>query len=287
MKGICPITQKEDFIRKSHIYPKFMWKHLKNTGGSIFRNAANPTKELQNGEITNLLGEKAEQMFSQRELWFEKNLFTPYITNPIINNRFTYNTELYYFAISLLWRVLYINKHCVPQDLSLIVEEAIEDWRSFLNKEIDIPRYFYNIYIMPLDSVKMGLQPNIYDIDFYLLREFDTNIMTACFSKDIAVYCKFPRFCFWGQLRREDANVNYGIKINPKRGILNFKKYNVGSGIVRDYIINRINESAEIAEEISNKLSDKIQDTMVKRLKTNIENLRGSELGRLLLERDY
>ena len=67
-KGICPITLKEDFIRKSHIYPKFMWKHLKSTGGTVFRNAANPTKELQNGEIISLLGEKAEQMFSKREL---------------------------------------------------------------------------------------------------------------------------------------------------------------------------------------------------------------------------
>ena len=38
--------------------------------------------------------------------------------------------------------------------------------------------------------------------------------------------------------------------------------------------INKINESAEIAKEISNKLSNKIQDTMVKHLKTYIENLR-------------
>lgn len=285
-KGICPITLKEDFIRKSHIYPKFMWKHLKSTGGTVFRNVANPTKELQNGEIINLLGKKAEQMFSKRELWFEKNIFTPYVTNPIQYNRFSYNSELYYFAVSLLWRVLYINKSYVNEDIAYIVEEALEDWRSFLNEEVDIPQFFHNIYIMPLDSDKMGLPPNNYDIDFYLLREFDANIMTARFSKDIAVYCKFPRFCIWGQLQREDTGINYGLKIAPNRGILKFKKFNVGDGIVREYIWNRINESANIAENISNKLSDKVQDTMVKRLKTNIENLHDSELGRLLLGRD-
>ena len=286
MKGICPITLKEDFIRKSHIYPKFMWKHLKNTGGTVFRNAANPTKELQNGEIISLLGERAEQMFSKRELWFEKNIFTPYVTDPITCNRFSYDSRLYYFAISLLWRVLYIKKHLVKEDVTPIVKEALEDWRSFLNEDIDVPRLFCNIYIMPLDSDKMGLPPNNYDIDFYLLREFDANIMTARFSKDIAVYCKFPRFCIWGQLQREDTGINYGLKIAPNRGILKFKKFNVGDGIVREYIWNRINESANIAENISNKLSDKVQDTMVKRLKTNIENLHDSELGRLLLERD-
>ena len=172
---------------------------------------------------------------------------------------------------------MYINKGNVKEEVSCIVEDALDDWRSFLNEEIDIPQFFRNIYIMPLDSNKMGLPPNNYDIDFYLLREFETNIMTASFSKDIAVYCKFPRFCIWGQLQRENTEINYGFKIAPNSGILKFKKFNIGNGI----------ESANIAENISNKLSDKVQDTMVKRLKTNVENLRDSELGRLLLEREY
>ena len=51
MRGICPITKCEDDIRKSHIYPKFLWKHLKRTGGTVFRSVDQPTKELQNGLI--------------------------------------------------------------------------------------------------------------------------------------------------------------------------------------------------------------------------------------------
>ena len=51
MRGICPITKCEDDIRKSHIYPKFLWKHLKRTGGTVFRSVDQPTKELQNGII--------------------------------------------------------------------------------------------------------------------------------------------------------------------------------------------------------------------------------------------
>lgn len=286
MNGICPITLKEDCIRKSHIFPKFMWKHLKNTGGYVFRNSANPTKELQNGEIINLLGEKAEQMFSKRELWFERNLFTPYINN-LYNNKLSYGVELYYFAISLLWRVLYVNRNNVQLNLKYIVENALEEWRSFLNEEIELPRIFSNIYIMPLDSDKMRLQQNNYDIDFYLLREFEANIMTALFSKDIAVYCKFPRFCIWGQLLRDNTAINYGIRISPKGGVIKLKKFNIGNGIVRDYIINRIYDSAENTEKISNELPSKVQDTMVKRIKKNIENVRDSELGKLLLERDF
>lgn len=89
MRGICPITKCEDDIRKSHIYPKFLWKHLKRTGGTVFRSVDQPTKELQNGLIINLLGSKAEQMFSKREMWFEKNLFTPYVNRKLYNQKLT------------------------------------------------------------------------------------------------------------------------------------------------------------------------------------------------------
>ena len=44
MRGICPITKCEDDIRKSHIYPKFLWKHLKRTGGTVFRSVDQPLK---------------------------------------------------------------------------------------------------------------------------------------------------------------------------------------------------------------------------------------------------
>lgn len=37
MQGICPITNELDEIRDSHIFPKFLWKHLKDTGGNVFR----------------------------------------------------------------------------------------------------------------------------------------------------------------------------------------------------------------------------------------------------------
>lgn len=191
MKGICPITRQEDDIRKSHIYPQFMWKYLKKTGGTVFRSVSQPTKVLQNGDIRSLLGSKAEEMFSKRELWFEKNIFTPYINGQLNNRKVYYSDELYYFCVSLLWRVLFINKDNIfIESLNKICNEVLEDWRSYLNFEVPSPTKYYNIYLMPLSANILSLPDGISDIDFYLKRSFDSNVMRSLNSDDKAVYCK-------------------------------------------------------------------------------------------------
>lgn len=286
MKDICPITRKEDDIRRSHIYPKFMWKFLKQTGGTVFRSVENPTKELQNGIILDLLGAQAEQMFSKRELWFERNIFTPYVNGDISLKKIRYTEELFYFCVSILWRFLYIHQEKVISPyLKKTVIEALEDWRAFLNEEISYPDKFPNIYMMPLSPDILSLPEEVFEIDFYLKREFDGNIMIATDSKDIAVYCKFPRFVVWGQLAREDTSINYGMRVLPNGGILNFKTFHVAPGVVRNYVIGKISESDEISDKMTAQLSDKVQDTISKRLLSNIDRIKDSELGNLLLER--
>ena len=47
---ICALTHEDCKLRKSHIYPKFMWDFLKETGGDRFRPIHTPTQVLQDGE---------------------------------------------------------------------------------------------------------------------------------------------------------------------------------------------------------------------------------------------
>ena len=140
---------------------------------------------------------------------------------------------------------------------------------------------------MPLSTSILGVPDGIYDIDFYIKREFGDNIMTANFSKDRAVYCKFPRFILWGQLIRDDNSINYGLRIFPSGGQLNLKKFHIGEGVTREYILDKINESAELALKTSQQLSDKVQERISKRLLDNIDKIKDSEMGELLLERTH
>lgn len=67
---------------------------------------------------------------------------------------------------------------------------------------------------MPVSPKLLSLPYGYYDIDSYLMREFDNNVMYALNSKDSAIFCKIPHFIIWGQLVREDQSINYGLKIN-------------------------------------------------------------------------
>lgn len=138
---------------------------------------------------------------------------------------------------------------------------------------------------MPISSKILSLPDGIYDIDFYMKREFGDNIMTATNSADSAVYCKFPRFIIWGQLVREDKSINYGLRVFPDGGYLNFKNFHVGEGITRGYIIRKIKESAEMADNISRQLSDNVQAAISKRILSNIDKIRDTEMEKILLER--
>ena len=94
---------------------------------------------------------------------------------------------------------------------------------------------------MPITPDCFNLPP-IYEIDSYILRDFDTELFIHD-NSNVAYFCKTPRFFFWATIKRDHTNLNYGIKINPNRGKINLKKYKVGDGYVKGYILSRIKKS--------------------------------------------
>lgn len=105
MKGSCALYDKESKLLDSHIYPKFIIKHTKKTGSSYLRNYEKPNKREQDGPKIKLLSFEAEQAFSKREKWFAENIFVPYLSRKY---KLQYDNNLYYFAISFLWRVIHL-----------------------------------------------------------------------------------------------------------------------------------------------------------------------------------
>ena len=144
--GICALTGEKCELQESHIYPKFVFKYLKQTGGGRFRVANNPNQALQDGLKKHLLGSWAEQEFSKREKWFAENIFSPFVNGQLANTKLVYNENLYYFCISLLWRVLQLTKdNIIGEKERRKCDEALEEWRSFLNGG-GLPITYGNIY---------------------------------------------------------------------------------------------------------------------------------------------
>ena len=100
--GICALTGEKCELQESHIYPKFVYKHLKQTGGNSFRAVGNPNKAFQDGFKKPLLGRWAELEFSKRESGLQKTFLLPLLMvnwqkvrlNTMIN--YTISASLYY-----------------------------------------------------------------------------------------------------------------------------------------------------------------------------------------------
>lgn len=285
--GICALTMEKCELRDSHIYPKFVYNYLKRKGGSRFRSINNPNEVLQDGWKEHLLGEYAEQEFSKREKWFAETIFLPYSQGLLNKSIIEYNKELYYFCLSLLWRVLYVSiDSIIGEEYRQKCFQALEEWRVFLNGGCIPPRY-NRIYMMPIlpelfdpNSENHFTLSQWNEIEWYILRAFDSTLFDSI-PNNCAFFCKMPLFFFWAVLDYNNDAPNYGLRINSDGGKIDFKRYHLGDKMLNSYILMRIILSSQIIEEISENMSEIQQNKIIQRTIKD-ERLLNSELGHLL-----
>ncbi len=301
---ICALTNEVCELRKSHIYPKFMWDFLKETGGDRFRIVHTPTQPLQDGEKCFLLGHRAEQMFSTREKWFAEKIFMPFCNNTINTSIKTcYDNNLYYFIVSILWRRFYTLQNHIKDGLKEQCAKALEEWRNYLLDDV-IPPTFNQIYMMPITPALFftpyfkyspcayitiedynSHRDKFYPISSYLLRSFDCEIY--CAPDNYAFFCKVPRFFFWAVIKRNETDLNFGIRIKPNGGRIDFKRYNIGNGEIKRFIFKRCYDTEQLYRDAANKLSENNINKMLEHItrNENIDHLKHSEVEELLFER--
>jgi hypothetical protein len=112
--GTCRLCGQSAELRDSHIIPKFVFDWMKETGGDYIRYSGSPNQRCQDGYKVELLCDACEQRFSKRERWFCEKVFVPYLKeNEVV---FQYDESLFYFLVSLLWRVLQDGMTTLPAD---------------------------------------------------------------------------------------------------------------------------------------------------------------------------
>ncbi len=261
MKGICRLYDEEDELLESHIFPKFTIDYLKDTGSKYLRNFTQPNRRQQDGPKTYLLSQKAEHQFSLREKWFAENIFVPYLTR----NRqvFKYDENLFYFTMSLLWRVLLMNidhPNIVDQSYLPLLKEAESEWKMFL-RDYKFPMTHNRFYLFFTDRVKSH-NFDASGVDYYITRELDATIVSNPNETFVAVYAKFLRFVFWGILKGGDEEKISDLKINPLTGELKIPQ-KIEDGVMTSFFINRIKEF-ETLPKPSEKQQDKILEEILK-----------------------
>ena len=206
-------------LRESHIYPKFVVDHFKKTGSGYLRRAVEPNRRLQDGMKMPLLSGKAEQKFGEREKWFAENIFRPYLEKGTTS--LPYNENLYYFAMSFLWRVLLVNlahPDIITKPFYPLLKETELEWRLFL-KEFKFPSTHNNMHLFFTDRIKSH-DVDVQGLDYYVTRAIDSTVVFNDDGSFVAVYGKFLRFVFWGVLRGGDESKISDLMIDPIGGEL-------------------------------------------------------------------
>ncbi len=268
----CALTKKECQLRQSHIYPKFVIEWMKNTGSSYLRPHTTPNRRMQDGYKVALLSDEAEQLFSLREKWFAENVFQPYLKDSTIT--FSYNENLFYFAISMLWRILFLElkqPNIEVFKFKSIMEEAEIQWREFLHKGI-YPKNFDRIHLMLTDRVASHTFP-LKNVDYYFSRALDG---TTVFDDNngCAIYVKFARFIFWGFLSGVDDTSFAGTKINPIKGNMKMEGQQMATSFVHGFYQNRMQQIEDNTQYASEKQQVIIEEDIMK----NKEKYSSSEI---------
>lgn len=287
--GICALTGERCELQESHIYPKFVYKHLKQTGGGRFRVANNPNQALQDGLKKHLLGSWAELEFSKREKWFAENIFSPFINGQLKDVKIVYDEQLFYFCISLLWRVLSLTKYnVIGEEERRKCDEALEEWSSFLNGG-NLPNTYGNIYMMPITPelfdkeqlIQPGTRESV-EVHWYIRRSFDSDLF-GLIPNNNTFFCKMPYFFFWAVIERDNQQMNYGLRISPSGGKIDFKHYHIGNGYVKEYVFLRILLAAQKVDEAGENMSKEQQDKILQ-FTLKDKHLRNTELADLLIQ---
>jgi hypothetical protein len=239
MEGTCALYRTEGELRNSHILPKFIIKHSKKTGSKYQRRVVKPNIRIQDGIKIPLLSPKGEQEFGKREKWFAENIFHPYLKSKY---KLPYNENLFYFAISLLWRIIHLE---LRMDKSLsekwhyqLLLDCEKEWRDFLTVSI-FPRNHSSCYLWFTDRVEFHTT-ELEGVDYYMTRMNDLTIISNPEKTYLAIYAKFNRFIFFSVLKSPGGEDNLtALAINPIRGTYDIpQQFNYWA--LSEFLTNRI-----------------------------------------------
>lgn len=150
----CALCGQTRELELSHIVPKFVIRYLKKTSLGAIRNKENINKVVQDGEKHYLLCGDCEDLFSIYETKFANKFFYPYMKDNV--KEFSYDSDLYYFLISVSWRSLYL-------DILDFVEHS---------EEVGIDLQILNCLIEKERGMRdylLKIQPNVNGIENHIL----------------------------------------------------------------------------------------------------------------------
>lgn len=262
--GVCRLCGRTAELRESHLIPKFVFDWMKRTGSPYLPVSGQPNRRAQDGRKYPLLCGDCEQRFSVREGWFAGNIFAPYLERGATS--FPYDESLYYFLLSVLWRVLQDDLADVGPDHPhyFRIQVAEHEWRTYLLGG-PVPSMNNEVHLFVTDIHSSGDPSPVANFAQYFARAVDHTVASSasrCFA-----YAKFARFIVIGGISGLDPELFVGTRVIPVRSTLTIPQ-ELRDGLVGEFMLDRArtlnqmvalgtspNQKAKIAEAFKNDAS--------------------------------
>lgn len=198
----CALFDRNEKLLKSHIVPKFFYKHIKRDAGN------HPFYSVEGGHQDGykkaLLCQEAETLLSKFEKYFSHNIFQPIVYNNEAELR--YDSNLLRFVTSLLWKCAIDYKKTVKElkDISEtaldFLDPILDNWKQFIKGNTDI--LTESFYIFPITEKWLDDNgvPDIYHRTF--LCDISWNFYMD--KNTVTFYAVVPNFLFVAVLFSED-----------------------------------------------------------------------------------
>lgn len=257
--GQCRLCEQESDLQESHIIPKFIYSHLKDTSPTgKLRTATNINLREQDGLKLPWLCKNCEIKFSDLEKYFSENIFHQLNKNKV---PIFYNEKFLKFCASITWRVLkYLLEEGhishFPDEIQTKMQNTLPKWRDFILGKIENPgiheEHFYNLN----GSIENSTLATSSNIHHYLQRSIAIDVVNWG-PKFVIVYTKFPGLILTGFINVENRNDFRDTKIHVKKGVLNHGKITFPKQLW-DYINIKADQTKSAKKNMSKKQKEKI-----------------------------
>jgi len=265
---ICRLCGKDKDLQESHIFPKFVFRWLREKGGNYIRKPDNPNIRHQDGIKQKLLCYDCEQLFSKYENIFSRDIFYPHVNQ--YKTSFEYDVNLYKFSLSVLWRVLHTGYESYVKnnsDFIDVLNRVEKEWREYLIDGETIKPLNRVYFFFTTHGLNYKVQPVKRFLQYYA-RSVDGDIVfnhNTCF-----LYAKLARVILIGEIQNPEniQFTNATINLNGDH----FSTLNLAlDNFVKQYLVHRVmninkhfdkvsDKQREVAIQYTNNQKNKLED---------------------------
>ncbi len=271
----CKLCGNIGELELSHIFPKFLFRWLKKTGTGRLRGTANINQPVQDGLRAPFLCGSCEDLFSKAETWFSKRVFYPVVDESY--DSFEYTEELFYFVISVAWRLLRYSLLDVYKDWKchskLLIAE--KEWREYLLYRTPVIN-FGELHLIAGVDIFTDAEEIPERLIFYMGRAVDGNVGEG--DEDCMVYVKLPRFVFILPIYGMERDKMINTQININGGHYHLERARIESALIGQFIIQQVHLYNGVRNEMSSVQREKVR----KKSEEKWEVLKNKDLGKII-----